>query len=198
MTGLSDQIVSLARLTLDDPRQAVRRLLAMGVPLSARTAGLVLVSVASALLLHLGFLILPAGDDALAQFMSQSPIRSAIIQWVILAATVLCIYRIGRAFGGTGSLSDALLVVVWLQFIMLAVQLAQLLALLLLAPLAGLVGLAGFVLFFWLLTSFVAELHGFASRWLVLAGVIGTGFAVATALAVILSIMFGPEALQGV
>jgi hypothetical protein len=193
-----DQIVALARLTLNDPRKGVRALLAMDVPLPARTAGLVLVAVSSALLFHLGFLILPAGDDALAQFMSQSPIRTAIIQWLILAATVFCIYRIGRAFGGQGSLTDALLLVIWLQLIMLGVQLVQLLSLLFLAPLAGLISLAGFVLFFWLLTSFIAELHGFASRWLVLAGVIASGFAIATALAVILSLIYGPEALQGV
>lgn len=198
MTGIMDQIIALARLTLADPRRGTRALLATGVPLPARTAGLVLVSVLSALFFHLGFLILPADDDALAQFMSQSPFRTAIIQWLILAATVLCIYRIGRAFGGNGSLTDALLVVVWLQVIMLAVQLVQLVSLVLLAPLAGVVSLAGFVLFFWLLTSFIAELHGFASRWAVLAGVIGAGLLIAIALAVVLSAIYGPEVLQGV
>lgn len=198
MTGLMDQILSLARLSLNDPRGAVRALLGRGVPLPARTAGLLLVAVSSAMLLHLGFLFLPGTDDPLALFMSQSPFRTAVIQWLILAATVLFIHQIGRVFGGKGSLTDALLVVVWLQVIMLAVQLAQLLSLLLFSSLAGLVSLAGFVLFFWLLTSFIAELHGFASRWLVLAGVIGSGFAIATALAVILSIIYGPEALQGV
>jgi Yip1 domain len=198
MTGLMDQIVALACLTLNDPRNGARTLLQMDVPLPARTAGLVLVAVSSALLFHLGFFVLPAGDDALAQFMSQSPFRTAIIQWLILAATVLCIYRIGRVFGGKGTLTDALLVVVWLQVIMLAVQLLQLLSMILFTPLAGLVSLAGFVLFFWLLTSFIAELHGFASRWAVLAGVIGSGFAIAIVLALILSMIYGPEALQGV
>jgi Yip1 domain len=198
MTGIMDQLLALARLSLNDPRVGVRALLAMGVPLPARTAGLLLVAVGSALLFHLGFLVMPPGDDAVAQFMSQSPIRTAIVQWLILAATVLGIYRIGRAFGGTGSLTDALLIVVWLQVIMLAVQLVQLLSFILIPFLAGLVSLGGFFLFFWLLTSFIAELHGFASRWVVLAGVIGSGFAFAIVLAVILTLIFGPEALQGV
>jgi hypothetical protein len=198
MTGFTEQIISLARLSLKDPRGGTRALLKLDVPLQARTAGLVLVAVCTSLLFHLGFFFLPAGDDALAQFMSQSPFRTAVIQWAILAATVLCIYRIGRAFGGKGSLGDALLVVVWLQVIMLGVQFVQLLSLAVFTPLSGLVSLAGFVLFFWLFTSFIAELHGFASRWAVLAGVIGAGFAIAMALAVILSIIYGPEALQGV
>jgi Yip1 domain len=198
MTGLLDQIIALARLCLKDPRAGARALLAMGVPLPARTAGLVLVAVLSAILFHLGFVFLPPGDDALGQFMNQSPIRTAVIQWLILAATVLGIYRIGRAFGGTGSLPDALLVVVWLQVIMLAVQAVQLLCLMLVPVLGGLVSMAGFILFFWLLTSFIAELHGFASRWAVLAGVIGSAFVLAIVLAVILSLVYGPEALQGV
>jgi Yip1 domain len=198
MMALTDQMVALARHTLEDPRAGVRALLALGVPLPARTVGLLLVSVLSALLVHLGFLILPATDDPIAQFMSQSPFRSAVIQWVILAATVLAIYRIGRAFGGRGTLSDSLLVVVWLQVIMLGVQVIQLLVLILFAPLAGLVNLAGLVLFFWLFTSFIAEIHGFASRWAVLVGVIGAGFAVAFVLVVVLSMLFGPEVFQGV
>ena len=198
MTGLMDQILSLARLTLNDPRGGVRALLGMGLPLPARTAGLLLVAVSSAVLLHLGFLFLPGTDDPLAQFMSQSPFRTAVIQWLILAATVLCIHQIGRAFGGKGALADALLVVVWLQVIMLAVQVAQLLSLILFSPLAGVVNLAGLILFFWLLTSFIAELHGFKSRWAVLSGVIGSGFLIAVVVAVVLSMIYGPEALQGV
>jgi len=197
MKALNDELVALAKRTFEDPRAGVRALLRMGVPLPARTAGLLLVAVSSAVVFHLGFFFLPPGDDAVAGFMSQSPIRTAVVQWVILAVTVLCIYQIGRAFGGTGSLTDALLVVVWLQVIMLGVQVVQLLASILIPPLAGLVSLAGFIVFFWLLTSFIAELHGFASRWAVLAGVIGAGFALALVLAVILTFILGPEALQG-
>ena len=198
MTGLVDHMVALARLTLNDPRAAARSLLALDVPLPARTAGLLLVAVLSALLLHLGFLLLPTGEDPIARFMSQSPLRTAIFQWVILAVTVLCVWRIGRAFGGRGMLSDALILVVWLQVIMVAVQLAQLLCLILFAPLAGLMNLAGLVLFFWLFTSFIAELHGFSSRWAVLAGVFGAGFAVAMLVAGVLTMIYGTEALQGV
>jgi Yip1 domain len=198
MTPLTYQLADLARQTLDDPRAVVRSLVALRVPLPARTAGLLLVSVLSALLLHLGFLILPEAEDPIARFMSQSPFRSAVIQWLILVVTVLAIHRIGRAFGGRASLPDALLVVVWLQVIMLGVQVLQLLALILFAPLAGLVNLAGLVLFFWLFSSFIAEIHGFSSRWAVLAGVLGSGFSIAFVLVVVISILLGPEVFQGV
>ncbi|MGL5363382.1 MAG: YIP1 family protein [Bosea sp. (in: a-proteobacteria)] len=193
-----DQIKQLARLSVEDPRAGARALLSLGVPLPARTAGLLLMAVASALLMHLGFLILPLADDPLTGFMMQSPIRTAAIQWLILAASVLLIHRIGQAWGGRGGLSDTLLVVVWLQVIMLAVQLLQLLVLIFAPPLAGIANLGGMVLFFWLITGFIAELHGFARRWAVLAGIFITSFGIALLVAVGLVLLYGPEALQNV
>lgn len=198
MTGLMDQIVSLARQSLQDPRAGARSLLALGVPLPARTAGLLLMAVSSALFMHLGFLLMPATEDPTAQFMMQSPLRTAFIQWLVLVVSVFLIYRVGRAWGGKGTLSDTLLVVVWLQVIMLGVQLVQLVSLIIAPPLAGIVNLGGLVLFFWLITSFITVLHGFASRWAVLAGIFGASFAVAVVLVIILSLIFGPEAFQGV
>ena len=197
-TGIVDQMVALARQSLDDPRAAARSLLALGVPLPARTAALLLMAVSSALLMHFGFLLMPATDDPMALFMMESPLRTAFIQWLVLLASVYLVYRVGRAAGGTGSLADALLIVVWLQVIMLAVQLVQLVALIIVPPLAGIVNLAGLGLFFWLITSFIAVLHGFASRRMVLAGIVATSFVLAIVLVVILSAIYGPEALQGV
>ena len=107
-------------------------------------------------------------------------------------------HRIGRAFGGVGSLADAFLVVIWLQLIMLFVQLAQLLALILAPPLAGLLGLAGFVLFLWLLVNFIAELHGFRSLGAILAAVVVTFFLAAFVVAILLGLFLGPEALTNV
>lgn len=198
MTGLWDQILSLARLSVQDPRTGARTLLSLNVPLPARTAGLLLMAVASALLIHLGFLLLPVTGDPLTMFMMQSPIRTAVVQWLILVVSVFLIYQIGRAWGGRGSLPDTLLIVVWLQVIMLGVQLVQLLALILVPPLAGIVNIGGLILFFWLLSSFIAELHGFASRGKVLAGIFATTFAVALIVVFVLSMILGPEALQGV
>jgi hypothetical protein len=198
MTEISQQVLALAQLSLNDSRAAVRALLRLGVPLPARTLGLVLIAVLSALLWHLGFLILPGEVDPMTAYMSASPLRSAALQWLILSVTVLLVFRIGKAFGGTGSLSDTLLVLVWLQVIMLAVQLVQLVALIVLPSLVGLLSLAGLGLFVWLLTGFVAELHGFRSRWLVFAGIIGSTFAVALVLAILISPFLPPEMLQGV
>jgi hypothetical protein len=126
--------------------------------------------------------------------MMASPFRTAIVQWLFLALSVLLIHRVGRAFGGRGSFEDALLVVVWLQLVMLAVQVVQLVALALAPPLAGIIGLASIVLFFWLMSGFIAELHGFASRQKVLVGMLLVIFGAGLAIAAALVAFFGPEA----
>jgi hypothetical protein len=198
MSGLGDQIIALARQSLEDPRASVRSLLALGVPLPARTIGLLLMAVASALLMHLGFILLPPTDDSMTLFMMASPLRAAVVQWLVLAASVLLIFRIGRAWGGRGSLPDTLLVVVWLQVIMLGVQALQLVVFLIAPGLAAIISLAGLGLFFWLATSFIAELHGFASRAAVLGGILVASVGLAMVLVLVLTLIVGPEALGNV
>jgi Yip1 domain len=192
--GLAD----LVKLTLEDPRRGVRAVLNLGIPLPARTAALLLMAVGSALLTHLGFLVLPPSEDPVMAFITGSPLRTAVVQWVILACTVVLIDRVGRARGGTGNLADALLIVVWVQVIMLGLQVVQLVALLVAPPLAMIINLGGLVLFFWLLTNFIAELHGFSSRSAVFIGIAVTGLAVAFVLVLVLTLILGPGALSNV
>ncbi len=195
---LVQRISALAQLTLQDPRQAARVLLAEDVPMRARTAGLLLVAVVSALLASLQVGTDLQGLDPLSAFMLASPFRAALFQWLFLALSVVLIHRVGRAFDGRGSLPDALLIVVWLQLLMLALQLLQLAATLVAPPLSGIIGLAGFALFPWLMTAFIAELHGFRNRGLVFLGMVltalGTGFVLGIAMILIL----GPEAFADV
>ena len=198
MATLAETLVDLGRLTLQDPRRGIRAVLDLGVPVSARTAGLVLVAVASAIFMHLGSLFLPPASDPITVFLAGSPIRSAILQWVILLASVVLIFRVGRARGGKGSFPDAMLIVVWLQVIMLPVQALHLAALILVPPLAGIINIAGLVLFFWLMTNFIAELHGFTSRRAVFIAIVLTAFAVGFALVLVAAILIGPEALSDV
>ena len=194
MTGLLPRMAALARLSVQNPRAAARVLLAEGVPLAARSAGLTLIAVVSAILLYPSFVLMPP-EDIVSAFFAQSPLQTAVVQWLALLLSVVLIASVGRAFGGRGSLADAMLVVVCLQ---LGVQVAQLLALVVLPPLAGLIGLIGFVGFVWLMVNFIAELHGFRSLGLVFGGIIVTFIAAAFVLAILLALTIGPEVLQNV
>lgn len=195
---LGARLASLMQLTLQDPTRAAGELLSIGVPLRARSAGLLLVAVLSALLVSLQVGDGTQAPDRITAFMLGSPIRTAVLQWGFLALSVLLIHRVGRAFGGRGSLADALLIVVWLQALMLGFQLVQLVVTPILPALAGLIALASFVVYFWLLTHFIAELHGFASRGLVFLGMVLTGLAAGFVLAVLFILILGPEAFANV
>lgn len=195
---LVQRISALAQLTLQDPRQAARVLLAEDVPMRARTAGLLLVAVVSALLASLQVGTDLQGLDPLSAFMLASPFRAALFQWLFLALSVVLIHRVGRAFDGRGSLPDALLIVVWLQLLMLALQLLQLAATLVAPPLSGVIGLAGFALFLWLMTAFIAELHGFRNRGLVFLGMLLTTLGTGMVLGIAMILILGPEAFADV
>ena len=193
---LTERMISLAQLSLQDPRAATRALLAEGIPFPARTAGLLLVAVLSALLASLQIRLSPQDLDPMTTMMLGSPFRAAVVQWAFLALTVVLIHRVGRAFGGIGSFADALLVVVWLQCLTLVLQLAQLVVNMISPVLAGVIGLGGFVLFLWLMTAFITELHGFRSRGLVFAGMVVAAFAAGLLIGVAVIVLIGPEALM--
>jgi Yip1 domain len=193
--SLTDRILALAQLTLQNPRTAARALLAEDVPLRARTAGLLLVAVASAFMASIQAGLQTEALDPVSAFLLASPFRAAVFQWLFFALTVILIHNVGRAFGGKGSFPDALLIVVWLQLLMLALQLMQLVTFFISPSIAGMIGLAGLVVFFWLMSSFVAELHGFASRGAVLAGIIGVAVGTGLLIGIALVIIVGPEAL---
>lgn len=193
--SLSARITSLAELTLQDPAQATRALLAEGVPMAARTLGLLLVTVVSAFLVTLHLRVQSEPADPFVQAFMASPISSAVLQFLILSLAVVLSHWIGRTFGGRGSFADALLIMVWLQFLFLGPQVLQLLAEIVSPALAGIVALGSMVLFFWLFTACVTELHGFRSRGLVFLGVIGGGLLAGVAVVLVVLLFFGPEVL---
>jgi hypothetical protein len=120
-----------------------------------------------------------------------SPLRTALLQAAIWAVIASLIAAGGRIRGGTGTFADALILVAWLQFILLCLQLVQVVAGIVLPILADLIGLAGLGLLVWLLTNFVAELHGFRSLVAVFAGLVAGAFGMVLAAAILLSIFIG-------
>jgi hypothetical protein len=180
-----------ARLTLREPRAGLRRILNLGLPLQARWIGFALMAIGGAVVTHLSFAMIPADQrDAMMELMV-SPLRTALLQGVILLAIVFMAWWLGRLRGGTGSFADTLLAMVWLQFIMLGVQVIQLVLMVLSPPVAAIANLLGFGLFVWLLTNFVAELHGFHSRLAVFGGIIFGTVLLAFSLAVLLLLVSG-------
>ena len=179
-------LLSALRYSLQSPRDAIRQVIDSEPPMTARWIALLLVAIASTFLTLLSFSLVPSDElpPALVRSMG-SPLSLAAIHLVVLFVSVHLLFRIGRFRNGRGSFADCLTVLIWFQIIMLAVQAVQLALQVLLPPFAPAAYFAGLVLFFWLLTNFVAELHGFAS-------LSKTFFGILVALAVlILLLVFG-------
>jgi Yip1 domain len=184
-------LLQMARDTVRNPREGARLLMQLNLPMSARWTALLLMAVLSAVFTHLSIAAMPLPDQDGMQGVIATPIRTAVLQVVVLLVLVQGIYRIGRWRGGTGSFADAMLLVSWLQFILLVLQLVQIVMMVLLPPVGELLGLAGLVLFLWLLTNFVAELHGFRSLLLVFVSIIFSLVSLAFLLSLLFVMMFG-------
>ena len=97
--------------------------------------------------------------------------------------------RPGMISGATGALA----VVTWLQVVLVCVQLVQTVALLLMPPLGLLIGWAALLLFLWMLTNFVAELHGFKSLGLVFVMILASSLGIVFVFSLVLTILgLGP------
>ena len=166
-------LVQRALGSIVDPRQAARDVMALDLTRRNRWDILTLVIVLSAVLAQLTLVMAgqQGAPEMAAPAFTNSPIALGAVQAFLLLAMVFGIHLVGKKAGGTGSLDDAIILVAWLQFIMIVLQVIQSVLLFTIAPLAMLIGLAGIVIFFWLLANFVAEMHGFKSLGGVLVGI---------------------------
>lgn len=189
-------IPDLVRETLSDPKSAARRLIGLDLPQGALWEALALVVVLSVLAAQISLLMLPAGmapegagpEEMMPGFAS--PVALGVAQAVVLAGIAAAVHWIGRFLGGTGRFDDALVLVVWLQFLLVCLQVVQAVLGLIAPPLSGLVGIAGIVVFFWLLTQFVMVLHGFGSAPMVFVMIVVSLLGVTFAISVLLA-LFG-------
>lgn len=185
-------IPDLIRHTLRDPRSAARRIIEMRLPVGAMWEALFLVIVLSVITAQVSAILAGGYSEEASEILPGfffSPIHMGFIQGVLMVLMVLATYRIGRAFGGHGDLSGAVSLVVWLQFLMVCLQVAQGIAILTVPFLSGILGIAGVIAFFYLLTQFICELHGFERPGMVFAGIIGTMFAVIIVMSVLLGLL---------
>ena len=185
------EFLAAAQFTLREPKKAARGLIAMNLPMSVRWLALSLVTVLSTLFLLTEIKLSPFSDDPMMLRMLDSPLMLAAMQFLVLVVSAYLIARIGKFFQGVGNFDDALLLVLWMQAVLCLVQLFQILAMLTFAPLADLVGFVALFATGWLITNFVAELHGFKSLILVFVGILLGAFATMVALSIILAVLIG-------
>ncbi|MCB2116279.1 MAG: YIP1 family protein [Rhodobacteraceae bacterium] len=177
MTGTAAILAALAPETLRAPRSAARQLFDLHLPSEARWLGLCLVVVLAVIETKVALLLMPAAGEPDFMVALSDPWVALPAQAVALVLVALAVHRIGALFGGRGSFEDALLAVVWVEFLMTLAQAVQFLAILALPPLGALLAIAIVAGFLWITANFIAELHGFQSLAKVGLGMIA-GFAI--------------------
>ena len=171
-----DDFKALTRQTLRNPEQAARWLIDQGWPMQVRWMALVLAVSLSGLLAYASTLLfpLPADEGAAVFSISRQPLVLAGMQLVAIVVGAGLMAGVGRMFGGHGRFEDALLLTVWIEVMLLIVQLAQIVLSLALPELAGILGIIAVALFLWLTVQFTKALHGFTSGPKVLLVMFGT------------------------
>lgn len=185
MTEFMTLLLEAIRISVQEPRRAARYVMGLDVAQSTGWLGLILSAVLSALLASVTLIIIPFEmDPSVPAFLSE-PLPMAALQVVAMAVGAIMIQNLGAYFGGTGRMEQTLALLVWMEVILLLVQLAQTVLLLIAPPVGQLMGLGSLALFFWLMTQFVTELHGFSNPLKVFGTIIAAGFALSFALALI-------------
>ena len=187
MTLSLNSLLAMVWRTIRNPREGAEEVLSLGVPREALWTALLLVVVMSILLAQ-GTSLLVTGTPSMGG-LPISPVVAGFVQFLLMVVMIFAIFWIGRAMGGTGSFEEAILLVAWLQFIMVCLQAVQTVALLIVPPFAGLIGVFGLVLFLWLLTNFIAVLHGFNSLAQVFLMILVSTFGLAFGLSLILTLI---------
>ncbi|MBC7477855.1 MAG: YIP1 family protein [Pseudorhodobacter sp.] len=183
-------ILQVLQLSLKSPKAAIRTVLNWRLSLGESALALTLMAVLSAGLMSLVVGPLPAGIDPVSAAMLTNPVYLAAVQLVGLAMISLFLFLLGRVAGGRGTLPEAVAMMAWLEGVLILISVVQVVALVLLPPLGLVLLLAGMGLSLWLVTNFVAELHGFPSLLLTLLGVIAAFVGAVIAMILVFLLLF--------
>ncbi|MEM8570942.1 MAG: YIP1 family protein [Pseudomonadota bacterium] len=158
--------------TLAQPKVAARRILELRLSAETLVEAALAVTCLGMICAFLAVQFNPAALDASTAFVVNNPLFGAAFQLGVLALAVLIIFRFGQLFGGKGTAIGALAIAVWLDFMMVLIQVVQVMMLLLLPPLATLLTFVAVFWIMWAIACFVGELHGFENTIAVLGGVV--------------------------
>lgn len=189
-------LIQLTTETLRRPTDAANTVLGINLDRKVLWMALALVSVVSVLFTELTMLFVPSEMVTGQGPMPSSPLLLGLVIWGLLVVSVFFTHYVGRVFDGQGDLDGSLKTIIWMQMVLLVLQVGQI-ALFLISPvLAILFGWLAALYVFYVFLQFVRVLHGFNSLGLVFAGAMislfGLIFGIAIAIGLIAAI-FGLE-----
>ncbi|WP_204114228.1 YIP1 family protein [Shimia biformata] len=157
--------------TIRDPKAAAHRLMAMNFEREALWTMLVLACVLNTLAFQITNLLFPIPEEVLRELAGRPELFlfriTPGVMFVLLASVsiglVFLFFWGGRAMGGNAAFPTILLMVAWLQFLQVMVQVGALVLMLFLPGLAGIFDLGASLYGVWIFANFMNEAHGFGS-----------------------------------
>ena len=154
-------IATLILQTLQNPAAVAQYLMRLGYPRPILWLLVVLVSVLSVLMLAAFQVVVPVSSSA--ESLVITPLAYAAIIGASLIVLVFALNFVGQMLGGNGTFENALILMIWMQFMAIPIQMAQAIVLLILPAMVGFVTLGGFVFLIYCMVHFATQLHGFDS-----------------------------------
>lgn len=146
----------LVGLTLVNPADVARLIVAHRQSRQVLWSALLLVTVLTVLMLAAVQMVVPA-------FPVPQPFTSTLVVGAMFVILVFAIYFTGQALGGTGTFPAAIALVAWYGAVGIVVRTVVALVIGMVPALAVTLGLASGTLMLWCLVNFVNVLHGYDS-----------------------------------
>ncbi len=151
----------LAVLSVKDPKQAARILMDMQLETEVLRNALLLVALVNTFLFVFSVEFIGLSSPYPAFF--NAPFVNFAIMVVGLALMVASLVFTGRVMGGSATIRDVLVLVIWVQIVQAAIQIMAYLALLFVPLVANILTLAGGLIGLYMLVHFINESHKFNS-----------------------------------
>ncbi|MCU9837439.1 YIP1 family protein [Ruegeria sp. WL0004] len=185
------EIRRLALLSITNPAQAARDVMALNLGRETLWLGLALAVVLNALLHGLSNLAFGPMSMPLPG-MPVSVVGYGALMAGGLVLTILAVHRVGRWLGGQGSFGDVMALIVWMQLLLVVVQAVTLVLALTIPILSALLALAANLVALYVFLHFIDQAHRLGSLMHAAGVLVLSILAIAFSLFVLLSLAGGP------
>ncbi|WP_270918203.1 YIP1 family protein [Parasedimentitalea psychrophila] len=182
----------LVMMTLTSPAQAARSILSVPWPRQLLWSAMVLAIALNAIIYSAQEILFPLPSEVV--FPRLSPLGYFAVVLVLQVVFVFALQASGRWLGGQGKFDELLAVVVWLQLLQVALQLAMTVLFLVAPSLAGILNLAATLFGLFIFSRFINEVHQLQSIWRAFGALLMASIIIALALSFLLGLV-GPSFL---
>lgn len=189
MTTIS--LRALVATTVTNPAEAARQLLSLNLARETLWLALALAIVLNATLHVLSNILVPVNDPDL-QILTNSLVAYVALAGGGLLLSIAAFFYVGRKMGGAGSFEDVMILMVWMQYLRVLVQVLSLIFMLAIPGLFGILALAAALLWLYIIVHFIDQAHRFGSPLKAFGVLILSALAIAVVVTVLLSLVGGP------